>query len=87
MLFPIEKTAYIQTQANHSKRFKFDDLDETSPNFLKNLEDFIDFFNEDQKNRAESKPLECFSFVHEKMIRIQDTEYLIDCLSYFFKNP
>jgi hypothetical protein len=87
MLYPIEKIAYIQTQANAAKRFKFDDLDETSPNFQKNLDDFIELFNEDQKNRAEFKSLECFSFVHEKMIRIQDTEDLKDCLSYFFKNP
>ena len=87
MLYPIEKTAYIQTQANTAKRFKFDDLDETSPNFQKNLEDLIELFNEDQKNRAEPKPLECFSFVHEKMIRIRNTEDLKNCLSYFFKNP
>ena len=87
MLYPIEKAAYIQTQANTAKRFKFDDLDETSPNFQKNLKDFIELFNEDQKNRAESKPLECYSIVHETMIRIQDTEDLKDCLSYFFKNP
>jgi hypothetical protein len=87
MLYPFEKIAFIQPQANTAKRFKFDDFDGTSLNFQKNLEDFIELFNEDQKNRAESKPLECFSFVHEKMIRIQDTEDLKYCLSYFFKNP
>ena len=87
MLYPFSKTAYIFIKANTAKKIKFDDLDDTSPNFQMNLEDFIELFNEAQKNRAESKPLECYSIVYGAMIRIRDTEDLKACLSYFFKNP